>query len=65
LNEIHPRVAQLLAADAGILQGFAMQVTTASAGVCQIDCVVPQNLINAAGFAHGSVAFSLLDTACA
>ncbi len=62
---IHPRIAQVISLDQDILSSFAMTVHTALDGVCIIDCVVPQQLVNAAGFAHGSLAFALLDTACA
>ena len=42
-----------------------MTVQLARDGRCEITAQVPAQLVNAAGFAHGSVAFSLLDTACA
>ena len=42
-----------------------MSVETAHAGVCRLRANVPASLVNAAGFAHGGVAFALLDTACA
>ncbi len=64
-EKIHPRVAQALEADQGILQVFGMSVETAHAGVCRLRATVPGALVNAAGFAHGSIAFALLDTACA
>jgi uncharacterized protein (TIGR00369 family) len=62
---IHPRVLTALAADSGIVECFGMTVLRAEDGVCEIEAVVPQSLVNAAGFAHGSMAFALLDTACA
>ena len=62
---IHPRVQLALAADQGILECFGMSVLRAEDGVCEIEAVVPQELVNAAGFAHGSLAFALLDTGCA
>ena len=42
-----------------------MQIVAADNGRCEMTSTVPAALINAAGFAHGSIAFSLLDTACA
>jgi len=63
--DIHPRVQAALAQDQGILDGFGMTLARARDGVCEFDCVVPEQMVNAAGFAHGAVAFALLDTACA
>ena len=59
------RVAELVAKDQSILDLFGMRVDSACDGVCEVSCVVPASLVNAAGFAHGSIAFSLMDTACA
>ena len=42
-----------------------MTVEAAHEGVCRLRATVPASLVNAAGFAHGGVAFALLDTACA
>lgn len=63
--DLHPRVAAAIEADRGILNTFGMDVRYARDGRCEITSEVPAQLVNAAGFAHGSVAFSLLDTACA
>lgn len=54
-----------LAADQGILDTFGCTVVTISEGVCELSCVVPDSLINARGYAHGSIAFAVMDTACA
>lgn len=62
---IHPGVLAALAADQGIVECFGMSVLRAEDGICEIQAIVPQKLVNAAGFAHGSMAFALLDTACA
>ena len=64
-DRIHPRVQLTLEQDRGILDAFGMTVTRAQDGVCEAQCEVPATLVNAAGFGHGSIAFSLLDTACA
>ena len=58
-------LAEVLQADQGILDAFGMSVVSAEDGVCVIDCTVPSALVNAGGFAHGSIAFSIMDTACA
>ncbi|MGI9324447.1 MAG: PaaI family thioesterase [Pseudomonadales bacterium] len=65
ISDIPPRVAAVVAQDQSILDVFGMRVMSAQDGACEINCVVPETLINAAGFAHGSIAFSLMDTACA
>lgn len=62
---IHPRARSAIAADSGILKTFGMTVRSAQAGVCEVLATVPDTLVNAGGFAHGSIAFSLMDTACA
>lgn len=62
---IHPRARSAIAADSGILKTFGMTVRSAQAGVCEALATVPDTLVNAGGFAHGSIAFSLMDTACA
>ena len=62
---IHPRVHDAIARDQGIIEQFGLSVVSALDGRCEMVCVVPQRLVNAAGFAHGGVAFTLLDTACA
>ena len=64
-EQIHPRVRQVRQQDRGILDAFGMTVTRALDGVCEAQCEVPASLVNAAGFGHGSIAFSLMDTACA
>ena len=62
---VHPRVRTALAADKGIVECFGMSVLRAEDGTCEIEAIVPEELVNAAGFAHGSMAFALLDTGCA
>lgn len=64
-DDIHPRVIAAIDADQGILQNFGMSVLRATAGSCEMAATVPAALVNAAGFAHGAIAFALLDTACA
>jgi len=62
---IHPGVLEALERDQGILQSFGMSLEKALDGECVFHATVPDTLVNAAGFAHGSIAFALLDTACA
>ena len=62
---IDPRVLQALEQDRGIVETFGLTLEKALDGRCEFSCVVPQSLVNAAGFAHGSVVFTLLDTGCA
>lgn len=65
MAEISEELSSALAADRGILETFGMRVVLAQAGRCHLACTVPQALVNAGGFAHGSIAFSMMDTACA
>ncbi len=62
---IHPRVRKVLETDQGILDAFGMEVLEAQEGRCRMRLEVPAHLVNASGFAHGSIAFSILDTGCA
>ena len=65
LKHLNEETRAALEADHGILQTFGLEVINIADGVCELDCTVPPNLVNAAGFAHGSIAFSVMDTACA
>lgn len=65
MGEVTERVRGVVAKDAGVMDTFGFSVERASEGVCEIACRVPQRFINAAGFAHGTIAFTMLDTACA
>ena len=58
--EMQEQVADAIARDAGILEAFGMQVTRVDSGSCDIECVVPANLVNAGGFAHGSIIYSII-----
>ena len=64
-QKIAPRVMEVVQQDQGILKTFNMQVVHAWDGVCEIVSQIPANMVNASGFAHGSIAFSMMDTACA
>lgn len=65
MSDIAPQLAAVLEDDAGILETFGMTVVRARDGACLIESTVPDQLVNAGGFAHGAIAFSLLDTASA
>lgn len=65
MGEVTERVQGVIGKDAGVIDLFGMSVEHASAGVCEISCRVPAHFMNAAGFAHGTIAFTMLDTACA
>ncbi len=64
-EQIHPRVAAVVKEDRGILDTFKMTLVKAWQGECEISAAVPAALVNAAGFAHGGMAYALMDTACA
>lgn len=64
-SQLSEHVVDAIADDQGILDAFGMKVVSAAEGQCEIHCLVPQSLVNAGGFAHGSIAFSLIDTAAA
>ena len=65
LSDLSEETRTALAADQGIMDTFGLSVLSIADGVCELSCVVPDNLINAKGFAHGSIAFAVMDTACA
>ena len=63
--DFRSQLSEVLAADAGILEAFGMDVTEVPEGCCRFTCTVPDGLVNARGFGHGSIAFALMDTAAA
>ncbi len=65
LDHLSAETRKALAADQGILDTFGVTVESIGDGRCELICRVPENLINAGGFAHGSIAFAVMDTACA
>ena len=64
-NKIHPNVERVFGLDRGIANLFGHEVVNASDGQCQIRTTVTEQFVNAAGFGHGSLAFTLMDTASA
>lgn len=65
MTELIAELEEALQGDQGILEAFAMSLVRAEPGLCHLSAVVPTTLVNAGGFAHGSIAFALMDTACA
>lgn len=65
LSRLNEETREALAADQGIMDTFGLSVISIADGVCELSCCVPDKLINAKGFAHGSIAFAAMDTACA
>ncbi len=57
--------ARVLQGDQAIMDLFGMRFVRAENGEAEVRCVVPQALINAAGLAHGAVAFALADQSAA
>ena len=64
-NQVHPNVLRVFGLDQGVADLFGYEVMQASDGQCVIRAVVSQQFVNAAGFGHGSLAFTLMDTASA
>lgn len=65
LSHLPQETRDALIADQGIFDTFGLTVLSIADGVCELSCLVPETLINAKGFAHGSIAFAVMDTACA
>ena len=63
--DIHPSAQKVLDGDAQIRASYGMVVTRAQAGDCDLYLIVDQDWINAAGYTHGSVAYAVMDSACA
>ena len=64
-NQVHPNVVRVFGLDQGVAELFGYEVVQASDGQCVIRAMVSQQFVNAAGFGHGSLAFTLMDTASA
>ena len=65
LSHLPQETRDALTADQGIFDTFGLTVLSIADGVSELSCLVPETLINAKGFAHGSIAFAVMDTACA
>ena len=64
-QQLHPNTTSLMQRDQSVLELFGISVQQAHDGHCRLHAQVTEQLVNGAGFAHGALAFALLDTACA
>lgn len=64
-DQVHPNVERVFGLDEGVANLFGYEVEQASEGQCVIRAIVSKQFVNAAGFGHGSLAFTLMDTASA
>ena len=64
-TRVHPNVDRVFSLDQGVAELFGYKVIRALEGECLIRTVVSEQFVNAAGFGHGSLAFTLMDTASA
>ena len=64
-TQVHPNVDRVFSLDQGVAELFGYKVIRALEGECLIRTVVSEQFVNAAGFGHGSLAFTLMDTASA
>ena len=64
-SDIHPSAQKVLDGDAQIRERYGVVVTRAQDGDCELHLVVDKGWINAAGYTHGSVAYAVMDSACA
>ena len=62
---IHPSAQAVLDGDVKIRERFGVVVSRAQEGECDLSLVVDEGWINAAGYTHGSVAYAVMDSACA
>ncbi|MDH3500474.1 MAG: PaaI family thioesterase [Acidimicrobiia bacterium] len=62
---IHPLLAEVLAADADMLTHFGIEFVEAGEGTAVLRASPRREFVNSLGLAHGSLAFTLADTAAA
>ena len=62
---IHPATAKVMEGDGSVRSKYGFSVKKASDGKCEIEMNVLSDWINAAGYTHGSVAYAIMDSACA
>ena len=63
--KVHPNVNRVFNLDRGVAKLFGYEVIEATDGQCCLKATVSEQFVNAAGFGHGSLAFTLMDTASA
>ena len=65
MNKPNAFAQQLIQGDTTIRENFGIEVLSADAGHSELALVVTDAWVNAAGFTHGSVAYAMMDSACA
>jgi len=65
MDSQQPFAQQLIQGDTAIRENFGIEVLSADAGHSELALVVTDAWVNAAGFTHGSVAYAMMDSACA
>ena len=65
MNKPNAFAQQLIQGDTAIRENFGIEVLSADAGHSELALVVTDAWVNAAGFTHGSVAYAMMDSACA
>ena len=65
MNRPNAFAQQLIQGDTAIRENFGIEVLSADAGHSELALVVTDAWVNAAGFTHGSVAYAMMDSACA
>ena len=64
-RDLHPLLVDVLAADAEMLAHFGMEFVEAGDGTATLRAVPRREFVNSLSVAHGSLAFTLADTAAA
>ena len=65
MNKPNAFAQRLIQGDTAIRENFCIEVLSADAGHSELALVVTDAWVNAAGFTHGSVAYAMMDSACA
>ena len=65
MNKPNAFAQRLIQGDTAIRENFGIEVLSADAGHSELALVVTDAWVNAAGFTHGSVAYAMMDSACA
>jgi len=60
-----PATQQLIKNDKAIRENFGIEVISVQEGSALLELTVVKAWVNAAGFTHGSVAYAMMDSACA
>ncbi|HSF85792.1 MAG TPA: hotdog domain-containing protein [Acidimicrobiia bacterium] len=64
-GELPPLLAEVIAADAALLDTFGITVVAADEQRVVLEAIPPAALVNSLGVAHGALLFSVADTAAA